>query len=316
MGSAGVPLLLLLLVGALCRIAGSERGKEPPAHFLVQWKFECHFLNGTQRVRYLYRNLYDRQEFARFDSDLGKYVAVTEFGQPDADAWNHDKDRLQFQRATVDRFCRHNYEALQGGPVIGRRAKPTVTISPTKADPADPNTILLCTATGFYPLEIDIRWLKNGWPEKEGVAFGEELQNGDWTYQRQVMLETRPERGDVYACQVGHASLEAPVTVQWEPRSSKSARSKLWTGAVGAVLGVAFLAVGLSLYLKSKKGESLGLDKERWGGDHVGEASDQDGIEGLPGPPQSQGWWPHRATTDPPMAPNSHRKREMLGGIP
>ncbi|XP_063147223.1 H-2 class II histocompatibility antigen, E-S beta chain-like [Candoia aspera] len=318
MGSAGVPLLLLLLllVGALCRIPGSEGGKEPPAHFLYQGKIECRFLNGTQRVRYLESYFYDRQEIDRFDSDLGKYVAVTELGQRDADYWNSDKDLLQYKRAEVDRLCRHNYDAAKTARLIGRRAKPTVTISPTKADPASPNTILLCTGTGFYPLEIEIRWLKNGRPEKEGVAFGEELQNGDWTYQRQVMLETRPERGDVYACQVGHASLEAPVTVQWEPRSSNSARSKLWTGAVGAVLGVAFLAVGLSLYLKSKKGESLGLDKERWGGDHVGEASDQDGIEGLLGPPQSQGWWPHSATTDPPMALNSHRKREILGGNP
>ncbi|XP_007444911.1 H-2 class II histocompatibility antigen, E-S beta chain-like, partial [Python bivittatus] len=132
-------------------------------------------------------------------------------------------------------------------------AKPTVTISPTKTDPGSPNTILLCTVTGFYPLEIDVQWLKNGRPEKEGVAFGEGLQTGDWTYQLQVLLETQPQRGDVYACKVGHASLEAPVTVQWEPRSSNAAKSKLWTGAVGTVLGGVFLAGGLSPYLKNKK---------------------------------------------------------------
>ncbi|ETE55728.1 Rano class II histocompatibility antigen, A beta chain, partial [Ophiophagus hannah] len=63
--------------------------------------------------------------------------------------------------------------------------------------------------------EIEIQWLKNEQLEKEGVAFGEEVQNGDWTYQLQVMLETQPQRGDVYTCQVGHASLEAPITVQW-----------------------------------------------------------------------------------------------------
>ncbi|XP_026549556.1 rano class II histocompatibility antigen, A beta chain-like [Notechis scutatus] len=120
-------------------------------------------------------------------------------------------------------------------------------------DPTSPNTILLCTARGFYPLEIEIQWLKNGKLEEEGVAFGEELQNGDWTYQLQVMLETQPQRGDVYTCQVGHVSLEAPITVQWEPRSSSSARSKLWTGIMGAVIGAAFLAVGLFSYLKSKK---------------------------------------------------------------
>ncbi|XP_015682028.1 DLA class II histocompatibility antigen, DR-1 beta chain-like, partial [Protobothrops mucrosquamatus] len=122
-------------------------------------------------------------------------------------------------------------------------------------DPASPHTILLCTARGFYPVEIEVRWLKNGRLEEEGVAFGEELQNGDWTYQLQVMLETQPQRGDVYACQVEHASLEAPITVQWEPHSSNSAKSKVWTGIVAAVIGVIFFTMGLSLYLKSKTGE-------------------------------------------------------------
>ncbi|XP_039204368.1 H-2 class II histocompatibility antigen, E-S beta chain-like isoform X2 [Crotalus tigris] len=252
MGSAGLPLMLLLLVGALAQIPGSEGRKETPAHFLVQWKSECHFFNGTQRVRLLDWYIYDRQEIDYFDSDLRKYVAVTPLGQPDVDKWSNDKVFMQIKRAEVDSFCRHNYGVLQGISVVGRRAKPTVSISPTKLDPTSPNTILLCIARGFYPLEIEVRWLKNGRPEEEGVAFGEELQNGDWTYQLQVMLETQPQRGDVYACQVEHASLEAPIIVQWEPRSSNSAKSKLWTGIVAAVIGVIFFAMGLSLYLKSK----------------------------------------------------------------
>ncbi|XP_044284119.1 rano class II histocompatibility antigen, B alpha chain-like [Varanus komodoensis] len=105
----------------------------------------------------------------------------------------------------------------------------------------------------FYPREIEVRWLKNGRRATEGVFYGEELHNGDWTYQTQVMLEDTPQRRDVYACQVEHASLETPITVQWEPRTSESARSKVWTGVVGALLGVVYLAVGLSLYLRSKK---------------------------------------------------------------
>uniref|UniRef100_A0A670Z8Y9 MHC class II beta chain N-terminal domain-containing protein n=1 Tax=Pseudonaja textilis TaxID=8673 RepID=A0A670Z8Y9_PSETE len=69
------------------------------AHFLYQRKAECLFLNGTQRVRYLDRYFYDRQEFVRFDSDLGKYVAVTAFGEADADYWNGDKQIMQYQKA-------------------------------------------------------------------------------------------------------------------------------------------------------------------------------------------------------------------------
>ncbi|XP_039177549.1 H-2 class II histocompatibility antigen, E-S beta chain-like [Crotalus tigris] len=201
---------------------------------------------GTRRVRFLERLFYDRQELVRFDSARGEFEAVTALGKATAEAWNRDERLLHA-------FCRYNYEALQGGPVIGRRAKPTVSISPTKLDPASPNTILLCIARGFYPVEIEVQWLTNGRPEEEGVAFGEELQNGDWTYQLHVLLETQPQRGDVYTCQVEHASLEAPITVPWEPRSSNSARSKLWTGIVAAVIGVIFFAMGLFLYMKSKK---------------------------------------------------------------
>uniref|UniRef100_A0A8C6VBN8 Ig-like domain-containing protein n=1 Tax=Naja naja TaxID=35670 RepID=A0A8C6VBN8_NAJNA len=201
------------------------------AHFLHQAKAECLFLNGTQRVRYLH--------------DLGKFVAVTALGEASADYWNRDERWMQDQKAAVDRFCRNNYE-------IGSY-EPTVTISPTKMDPASPNTILLCTATGFYPLEIEVQWLKNGQLEEEGVAFGEELQNGDWTYQLQVMLETQPQRGDVYTCQVGHVSLEAPITVQWgKPLPSlpscpeKGERPSLW----GSRNGPSWGKVGLILLLR------------------------------------------------------------------
>ncbi|XP_026548331.1 HLA class II histocompatibility antigen, DRB1-4 beta chain-like, partial [Notechis scutatus] len=120
-------LLLVLLVGALGRIPGSEGGKETPAHFLYQGKIECHFLNGTQRVRFLDRYFYDRQEYVRFDSDLGKFVAVTALGQPSADKWNSDEQILQYRKAGVDRFCRHNYEigsyeaAKREERVVGRR---------------------------------------------------------------------------------------------------------------------------------------------------------------------------------------------------
>ncbi|XP_026549960.1 HLA class II histocompatibility antigen, DRB1-4 beta chain-like, partial [Notechis scutatus] len=120
-------LLLVLLVGALGRIPGSEGGKETPAHFLYQYKPECLFLNGTQRVRFLDRYFYDRQEFVRFDSDVGRYVAVTALGQPDADKWNGDKQWMQYKKAAVDRFCRHNYgvynyeAAKREERVVGRR---------------------------------------------------------------------------------------------------------------------------------------------------------------------------------------------------
>uniref|UniRef100_A0A8D0LBG9 Ig-like domain-containing protein n=1 Tax=Sphenodon punctatus TaxID=8508 RepID=A0A8D0LBG9_SPHPU len=102
---------------------------------------------------------------------------------------------------------------------------------------------------GIYPSEIE--WFRNGQGETAGAVSTELLQNGDWTFQILVMLETAPRHGDVYTCQVEHASLGSPVTVQWEPQSD-SARSKMLTGIGGFVLGLIFLALGLLVYLKNK----------------------------------------------------------------
>ncbi|XP_015686901.1 HLA class II histocompatibility antigen, DR beta 5 chain-like, partial [Protobothrops mucrosquamatus] len=89
-------------------------------HFLYQTKHECHFLNGTRRVRFLHRNFYGRQEILRFDSARGEYEAVSALGKGIAEAFNRDKHELQYRRAKVDDYCRPNYEVSQSNSVVGR----------------------------------------------------------------------------------------------------------------------------------------------------------------------------------------------------
>ncbi|XP_077186820.1 H-2 class II histocompatibility antigen, E-S beta chain-like [Paroedura picta] len=258
MGRDLVLLETLLVVLGLSLVQGAEgRLPTPAAHFLHQDKQECHFADGAAgEVWFLERYIYDRQEIARFDSRRGWYEAVTELGKPDADYWNSQKDTIEYRRAQVDSYCRYNYGILEHF-FTSREVEPTVKISPTQADPLAHHTLLICTVAGYYPSGVNITWLRNGQEQAEGVGYAEELQNGDWTFMNQAMLETVPERGDVYACRVEHSSLKEPITVQWEPRTSDSATSKVWTGAVGAVLGLVFVAVGLTLYLKSRKATPL-----------------------------------------------------------
>ncbi|CAM4314130.1 unnamed protein product, partial [Lepidochelys kempii] len=56
--------------------------------------------------------------------------------------------------------------------------------------------LLVCSVTGFYPLGIEIKWLKNGQEQTARVVSMELLQNGDWTFQILVMLEMSPWRGE------------------------------------------------------------------------------------------------------------------------
>ncbi|XP_062978037.1 H-2 class II histocompatibility antigen, E-S beta chain-like [Elgaria multicarinata webbii] len=253
-----VTILLVLLGPSL--LHGSAGRNTLPVHFLAQCKAECRFSKGRPplQVRYLLKYIYDGQEIARFDSDLGRFLAVSPLGAPIAKDWNSQEALLAYYQSMVDHFCWNNYKTAEAATIVSRTVQPTITISPTNEDPTSPNTLLLCIVTGYYPLEIKIRWLKNGLEQKEGVFYGEELQNGDWTYQTQVMLEMTPEYGDVYTCQVEHVSLEVPITVQWEPWMSVSAKIKIHIGVTAVVSGLLFAAVGFSCYLKNKKGSGLG----------------------------------------------------------
>ncbi|CAM5159702.1 unnamed protein product [Eretmochelys imbricata] len=228
---------------------------EPPEHFLFQAKSECLYANGTERVRFLERHVWDRRQDVHFDSELGVHVADTELGRPEAEYWNKDPAFLANARAAVDTFCRHNYKEVRPFSV-DRRVQPKVKVSPTTSGSGPHSHLLVCSVTGFYPSGIEIKWFKNGQEQTAGVVSTELLQNGDWTFQILVMLEMSPRRGDVYTCQVEHISLWGPLAVNWEAQSD-AARSKMLTGIGGFVLGLIFLVPGLLIYLKNKKGRPI-----------------------------------------------------------
>ncbi|XP_053156162.1 H-2 class II histocompatibility antigen, E-S beta chain-like [Hemicordylus capensis] len=251
----GVLLVTAVTVEGLSLQAKSV---EPPEHFLYQSRAECHIAtNGTQREAHLLdRYFWDRQEYVRFDSRVGEFRAVTELGEPDARLWNSLKDFLEIKRHEADSACLHNFD-ISVPFASKRRVQPVVTITLTDYDRSSQNGMLVCNVDGFFPLEIEIKWLRNGKEEDpHKVVTTDVMENGDWTYQIHVMLETQLMHGDVFGCQVEHASFKGPVTVQWEPQTD-SARSKKWTGVVGIVLGLVFLLPGLILYLKNKKGRAI-----------------------------------------------------------
>ncbi|KFQ76892.1 hypothetical protein N337_09038, partial [Phoenicopterus ruber ruber] len=173
--------------------------------------------------------------------DVGHYVADSPLGEPTARYWNSRPELLEDRRAAVDTYCRHNY-GVATPSVVEKRA-------PSQLSLTLPTNRLVCYVMGFYPAEIEVKWFKNGQEETERVVSTDVIQNGDWTYQVLVMLETTPQRGDTYMCQVEHVSLQHPITQHWELQSD-AARSKMLTGVGGFVLGFIFLALGLFLYMR------------------------------------------------------------------
>ncbi|XP_039245974.1 class II histocompatibility antigen, B-L beta chain-like [Pipra filicauda] len=78
--------------------------------FQRMFKAECHFINGTERVRFMERHIYNREQQLQFDSDLGVYVGDTPFGEIQARNLNSLPGRLEYTRSAVDTYCWPYYE--------------------------------------------------------------------------------------------------------------------------------------------------------------------------------------------------------------
>lgn len=100
-------------------------------------------------------------------------------------------------------------------PSLPPPAEPKVRISALQSGSLPQTDRLACYVTGFYPPEIEVKWFQNGQEETERVVSTDVIQNGDWTYQVLVVLETSPRHGDSYVCQVEHTSLQQPITQRW-----------------------------------------------------------------------------------------------------
>nr|XP_027799418.1 HLA class II histocompatibility antigen, DO beta chain-like isoform X2 [Marmota flaviventris] len=251
MSSAWAPWVTALLVN-LIRLNFSMTQDRDSPDFVIQAKADCYFTNGTEKVKFVVRFIFNLEEYARFDSDLGVFVALTELGQPDAEQWNNRPDILERSRASVDMLCRHNYNL--GAPfTVGRKVQPEVTVYPEKTPFLHQHNLLLCSVTGFYPGDIQIRWFRNGQEERAGVMSTGLIRNGDWTFQTTVMLEVTPSPGDVYRCLVEHPSLPSPVSVEWRAQHEYSWK-KILSGVGAFLLGLTILLVGIIIHLRARKG--------------------------------------------------------------
>uniref|UniRef100_A0A8C3E738 Uncharacterized protein n=1 Tax=Corvus moneduloides TaxID=1196302 RepID=A0A8C3E738_CORMO len=234
---AAAGAVLVALVG----VRGGDPGGPPELGGSVFQFFgtaECHFINGTERVRFVDTYFYNRLQYMIFDSDVGHYVGFTPYGEKQAQAANSDPQWMEDRRTAVDTYCRHNYE-VSTPFLVERRVPPSVSISlvPSSSQPSPGR--LLCSVMDFYPAEIQVRWFQ-GQQELSGhVVATDIVPNGDWTYQLLVLLEIPPQRGLSYTCQVEHVSLEQPLSLHWgTARPHSAGGSGGGTGGAGRGIGL------------------------------------------------------------------------------
>ncbi|KAM6186416.1 HLA class II histocompatibility antigen, DO beta chain [Rhynchocyon petersi] len=249
MGSGWVSWVVAVLMNLIKLDSSEVQGIDFPEDFVTQAKAECYFTNGTEKVQFVVRFIFNLEEYARFDSDVGMFVALTELGRPDAERWNSRLDILERSRASVDALCRRNYE-LGASFTVGRKVQPEVVVYPERTPSLQHPNLLLCTVTDFYPGDIKIKWFRNGQEEKAGVISTGLIRNGDWTFQTTMMLEMIPEFGDTYICLVDHSSLLSSISVEWRFQSEYSWR-KVLSGIGTFLFGIVFLLVGIVIHFRA-----------------------------------------------------------------
>ncbi|NXI01541.1 HB22 protein, partial [Pachycephala philippinensis] len=117
LAAAGIILVALVVLGA-----PPAADTELSGVFQEMVKSECHFVNGTDWMRFVKRFIYNREQYTHFDSDVGMFVGDTPYGEKVARYWNSDPEWMEYRRAAVDRHCRHNYE-LSTWFLVGRRGE-------------------------------------------------------------------------------------------------------------------------------------------------------------------------------------------------
>ncbi|NXW74189.1 HB2L protein, partial [Hirundo rustica] len=87
--------------------------------FQRMYKAECYFINGTEKVRFVKRYIYNREQLFHLDSNVGLFVGGTPYGEKQAHYRNSKLELLEYKWSQVDMFCRHNYEVYS--PLFAER---------------------------------------------------------------------------------------------------------------------------------------------------------------------------------------------------
>ncbi|XP_062271068.1 H-2 class II histocompatibility antigen, I-E beta chain-like, partial [Scomber scombrus] len=77
--------------------------------FMHYVETSCEF-NTTklEDIRFIQSYYYNKLEYTRFDSSVGKYVGFTEYGVKNADYWNNIPSQLAQAKARRETYCLNN----------------------------------------------------------------------------------------------------------------------------------------------------------------------------------------------------------------
>ncbi|KAL2092129.1 hypothetical protein ACEWY4_011927 [Coilia grayii] len=223
---------------------------------------QCRFSSwDLSDLEYIRLYVFNKAEYIRFNSTVGKFVGYNEYGVYNAEQWNKDPGILDAMRVEKDRYCRpsaqidiNNILTKKGQNTTCLTVEPVVKLRLGKPSSGDKPAVLMCSAYDFYPKMIKLTWYRDDKKVTGDVVSSEELADGDWHYQIHSHLEFTPKAGEKIICVVEHTSFNEPKQFVWDSSMPEAERNKVVIGAAGLMLGLVVCAAGLLYYRKTSQG--------------------------------------------------------------
>ncbi|XP_078497702.1 H-2 class I histocompatibility antigen, Q10 alpha chain-like isoform X3 [Lissotriton helveticus] len=198
---------------------------------------------------------FDGHDFISFDKDRQTFTAAMDAARITQDRWNSERVIAQRYKDYLEEECiEYLKKHLKNGAERLQTVAPQTMVSRRKNGG---RTFLTGYAYGFYPRDIEIKWVRNG--VEMPWESSEILPNPDGTYQAKKTVEVL--EGDdekMYRCEVYHSSLPDTVTVMYEEKSPPM--GVIIGGVIGALVGVGLIAAVAWVVYKKTSGEWIQFD--------------------------------------------------------
>ncbi|OCT56232.1 hypothetical protein XELAEV_18000448mg [Xenopus laevis] len=220
---------------------------------IYQRKFVCELHEDGTTDRYQ-EFAFNGREVVTYDKERLMYVPTTPESRIVTERWN----KYEYYDAIKNKLFMEN-DCIQHMKLylphvmayLERKVPPNVKISSSESESG---TKLHCLVYGFYPRDVEVKWIKNETDEIYSEESAEIRPNPDGTYQIRVSVEVTPEEGATYSCHVDHSSLENILVVPFVPVESNKKNILYIIIPVGSALLVLLIVLGVFIYRKVPSG--------------------------------------------------------------